>query len=162
MGGIPTKEVKCSMYDSAENVDKDFEMYINEGILVDGEYMYFYSWHSFWMYVYNLNIQSYINTMGAILDCGLSNSVEGSKYANADYYEKVWKVTRAAMQMELFDALDLWWFPLMFPLYYILPFSVYFLIIALWWVPVVGYTLGILTPTIATSGVWGTTLNNII
>ena len=124
--------------------------------------MYFYSWHSFWMYVYNLNIQSYINTIEAILDCGLSNSVKGSKYANADYYENVWKVTKAAMQMNVFDALDLWWFPLMFPLYYIFPFSVYIVIGFIWWVPVVGYILILLSLAIATSGIWGSTVNNII
>jgi len=52
--------------------------------------------------------------MEAMLNCGIANGVEDSKYANSDYYENVWQKFTANMYDDVFLWLDIFWFPLLF------------------------------------------------
>ena len=64
------------------------------------------------MYWWNLDTQQYLNTLDSILDCGLKNNIEGSKFANKAYISNTWNPIRDSYQ-EIFDILDYWWHPMM-------------------------------------------------
>ena len=68
-------------------------------------------------------MESYTNTLGEILNCGIGNNLEGSKYANSDYYVKVWEPTLADFTVDVLDVLGLWYYPAL---------SVFF-IFSTWW-----------------------------
>ena len=110
MGGISTTAVDCGNYAEAEKIDADITAYIVEGLQPEGELFIYYSWYRWAMYVWNLNTQSYTNTIQAILDCGISGEVSDSVYANQDYIDGKWNPGMERMQA-IFDILDLWWAP---------------------------------------------------
>jgi len=82
-----------------------------------------YSWFWFLMYLWNLNMQTATEQLQDILDCGMANGVMGSKYADPDYIENIWKPIKAKIQEEIYDVLDIWWFPAMTLLYYFGPWA---------------------------------------
>jgi len=108
MGGINTSAVDCSAFADSDSIEAGIENYIVNGLLPEGEIMIYYGWWAFGQYIWNLNTQSFINTMQAIIDCDVANEV-GSKYG-ADFNDGQWAAFRAVMQ-EMFDVLDLWWHP---------------------------------------------------
>ena len=90
MGGIPTRELNCLEFEVADAVDIDIDNYIMYGLMVEADEMIYFSWYWWAMYIWNLNTQAYINLIQDILDCGMTNNVEGSKYANEDWINNVW------------------------------------------------------------------------
>ena len=62
----------------------------------------------------------------------------------------------------MFDWLDIFWFPLLFPLYYFVPLLWAFVLVTIVAIPVVNVILVIITPAVYTSGLWGTTLLNVL
>ena len=97
MGGIKTVPVECRHYETAELVDQDFENYIENGILREANSMEYYSWFWFNLFIWSLRNEDYTKTMTEILDCGISNDVLESKYANVDFYETKWQEAMAIM-----------------------------------------------------------------
>merc|ERR1712083_272941 len=108
MGGINTSAVECSAFTEADAIEGAIDTYIKDGLIPEGEIMIYYSWYWWAMYIWNLNTQSFLNTMQAILDCGVSGGVD-SKFGQ-DWIDGTWTPQRARMQ-EIFDILDMWWAP---------------------------------------------------
>ena len=90
MGGVPTTEVVCTDYVTAAAFDKDIDKYISEGMMIETQDMYIYSWISNLMYYYGVNIKSYMDKIDAIIFCGIQNEVVDSVYANQAYFETYW------------------------------------------------------------------------
>merc|ERR1719473_1235119 len=108
MGGINTRPVDCASYADAAGVEADIDDYLLNGLIPEAEIMIYYSWYWWAMYVWNVNTQSFLMTMDAILNCGVSGGVD-SKYGQ-DWIDGTWTPQRARMQ-EIFDILDMWWAP---------------------------------------------------
>ena len=85
MGGISVRPVECAAYETAEALDKDFEDYVNNGLLVEAGEMLGYSWISIGFGVWAANTSLYLMAMDSMIECGISNNLEGSKYGNADF-----------------------------------------------------------------------------
>merc|ERR1711976_245924 len=118
MGGIPTHPVDCSHYMTADGVDRDMENYIIHGVLVEAPEMLYYGWLDWGMYVWYMNTMSYTDTMTQILDCAISNEVEGSKFGNEEFYKNTWTLVMMEMQ-PIYDTLHIFWFP---ALYYLIAY----------------------------------------
>ena len=58
--------------------------------MVEAEEMTNYSWAFFFLYVWYINAWSYTDKIGKIIDCGIGNNVQGSRYANVEYSKNVW------------------------------------------------------------------------
>ena len=44
MGGVEVKPIVCSDYNNAENIERDIELYINEGLRVEDDAFMTWSW----------------------------------------------------------------------------------------------------------------------
>ena len=113
MGGIATRPVVCSAYTSADAVDTDIENYIMNGVLPEAEYMLYYSWWFWAMYIWNLDLFNYVTAITEIMDCSIANGVEGTRYGNSEFYDAHWKPI-LALTADIFGTLDFWWFPLVY------------------------------------------------
>ena len=100
--GVDTNPIFCFNYETAADIDRDFEFYLERGILEESNYMMDYSWFWFLMYIWGANMRSYTDRMNEILNCGISNMVEGSKYANRDFYVKKYTPFRERMEEEVY------------------------------------------------------------
>ena len=94
MGGIETKPVTCKEFDNAQVVDSTIDDYIKNGIIFEAEEMMEYSWLAWGMYVWWINLINYIDTIQAILDCAISNNIEGSKYGDFSFINRSWRVAK--------------------------------------------------------------------
>jgi len=108
MGGINTSAVECSAFADSDAINGAMKDYLVNGLIPEGEIMIYYGWWAFGQYVWNLNTQSFINTMQAIIDCGISEGVDSD--FGQDFVDTKWTPFREAMQVE-FDLMDLWWHP---------------------------------------------------
>ena len=111
MGGIETKEIYCRDFKTALDIDQEFEEVIYMGLIPETKEMVYYSWYWWFMYIWNINSQEYILMLEKIIDCGISGSIEGTKYGTVQYYENTWYPIRNHMQVKIFDVLDVWWHP---------------------------------------------------
>ena len=69
-----------------------------------------YSWFWWAMYIWGLNTRHYFNFLTSVIDCGISNKVEDSAYANPDYRVEHWQPAVEEMTI-IFEELDYWWHP---------------------------------------------------
>ena len=113
MGGIATRPVVCSAYTSADAVDTDIENYILNGVLPEAEYMLYYSWWFWAMFIWNLDLFNYVTVITEIMDCSIANGVEGTRYGTSEFYDANWKPI-LALTAEIFATLDFWWFPIVY------------------------------------------------
>ena len=113
MGGIPTHPVNCSHLTTADGIDKDIENYIRHGLIYEATESVYYAWLGWPYYIWYVNVYSYLDTINAIIDCGISNNVDDSMFGTTDFYENVWKGTLRAMDPML-GTLEIVWFPLMY------------------------------------------------
>ena len=120
MGGIPIKPFTCRDYTTAASIDKDFETYVMAGLMLEAEEMTKYSWFSFLMYLWNVDTQEYMTTLETVLDCGMTNKVVGSKFANEEYMKGTFDVVKRKYE-EIYEILDLWWHPMMVLFFAIIP-----------------------------------------
>ena len=137
MGGINTSAVTCSAFESAADIDAEFENYIVNGLIPEAEVMIFYSWWWWAMYVWNLNTQSFFTTMGALLNCAKVNDMTDGKYANQDFIDGTWKDAVETMGA-VFQNLDDWWVPYMV-IGFQVPWPPLFLVFT--WAGTVGYLI---------------------
>merc|ERR1712083_302127 len=86
MGGINTRPVDCASYADAAGVEADIDDYLLNGLIPEAEIMIYYSWYWWAMYVWNVNTQSFLMTMDAILNC---EAAADSKYG-ADFKDGAW------------------------------------------------------------------------
>ena len=72
--------------------------------------MLYYSWLDWCMYIWYVNTSIYTDKISEILDCGISNGVDGSKYANSDFIGKEWAIAMKEMNT-IYNPLSIWWHP---------------------------------------------------
>merc|ERR1711953_990534 len=113
--GISTTPVVCSHYRSATDVDQDIENYIIHGILKDNEDMQSYSWAFWGLYVWYVEMEAYTNAITKIMDCAMSNNIQGTKYGNDRFYRGTWAGVMEYYQAE-YDIVSLWWHPALYTL----------------------------------------------
>ena len=121
MGGISTYAVDCANLpgDAEEEITK----FIKQGMQDETSIFWYYGWWSWGMYVYNLNMQSYYNTVEALALCaGKEDWVgEGGDFAKA----------KASMTEVMWQWLDWAWHPAL-----VAGIPLAFLVIA--WIPWAG------------------------
>ena len=80
MGGISTATVECSALTSADIIDSTITSYIKDGLIPEADEMVYYGWYWFAMYIWNLNVMSYVTKIEAIALCGIANGVDDTKF----------------------------------------------------------------------------------
>merc|ERR1712216_302049 len=118
MGGVATVPVDCANFTTAEAIDGTFEDYMNNGVLVEAEGMMAYGWTGAGLWVYGQNLWSYVGKMDAMLTCGLSANVDGSKYATEEFVKGQWATTMTALTDNVFAWTDWLVHPAFYGLYF--------------------------------------------
>jgi len=101
--------------------------------MVEAEEMVYYSWALFFMYVWYVNTYSYTDKIGKIIDCGISNNVEGSRYATPYFKSETWNEIESRYQM-IYDVVSIWWHPavwMIFTIYIPIGFDLVFMIVSI-------------------------------
>merc|ERR1712226_144334 len=104
MGGVSTVPVDCAALTDAETIDATITSYIADGLVPEAEIMIYYGWYWWAMYIWHLNMWSYISKIEAIALCGVSNGVDDATFNEEwmndtlyptmmDYYDNVWFLT---------------------------------------------------------------------
>ena len=110
MGGVEVKEIRCDEYIDGASLDKDFLMYINEGLIPVTNDMMTWGWFMFLLYVFGDQISTYLDTLEQITNCGISKNLEGSKYGNQEFLDSVFKPSWNTMFPGL-SKFQYWWHP---------------------------------------------------
>ena len=61
----------------------------------ESEIFIYYAWFWWGMYIWNLNMQSYLTAIGNIIECGISNNVTNSMFLQKEYIDDVLGTVRA-------------------------------------------------------------------
>ena len=69
-----------------------------------------YGWFAFTLYVWYWNTWNYTDKIDKIIECGLKNNVDGSRYANPTYQRRTWAEVHYNFQ-EMYDVVSIWWHP---------------------------------------------------
>ena len=61
-----------------------------------------------------------MKTLESVLDCGITNKVVGSKFANKEYMQGTFNAIKTEYEA-IYEILDLWWHPMMVLFFAIIP-----------------------------------------
>merc|ERR1712083_842364 len=89
MGGVSTAAVNCADFAEAEAVESTITSYIKDGLQPEAEIFIYYSWYWWAMYIWILNVQSYLMAIEAISLCDVSNgtgSAFGEDWLGTTFY----------------------------------------------------------------------------
>jgi hypothetical protein len=88
--GVSVEFVNCSDFTDAKTIDDTITKYMIDGLRYDAVDMLSWAWAPFCISFWYGNAWAYTYAMNNIINCGISNNVEGSKYASQYFYEKRW------------------------------------------------------------------------
>ena len=110
MGGAATREVVCTDFDSAFQIEVAIDYYIDQGMRIVNEELGTWLWFPvLFPFLFSKWMQDYIFRINEIVLCGISNGVE-TKY-NEDWKKYTFVPAVVEMEHNIFELLDTVWHP---------------------------------------------------
>ena len=108
MGGVSTAAVNCADLTTADAIDGTITSYIKDGLQPENEIMIYYSWYWWAMYIWHLNVWSYVSNIEAVALCGVSNGVDDAVF-NEEWMNNTLYPVMLGYSENVWFLTEYWW-----------------------------------------------------